>query len=364
MLPVREPGGRARARAGRVGGPGGTKTTINSAASDFATRGDYDAMQSELELRGVKPRLRRAVPPGVRRGGRAVRRAVRRAGHAAERYAGDEGNPRGRRGSRGADRAGGGSRGAITSTSEGVFVRRRWERSIVVRKPSGSRPEAVEPEPRAAEPRDGGARRAHGALQVTATSRRPGRRPANGRNLAGPVSHAPEGSSPSVSPSRVKAPIDGADATTTTTTRSRSPRRRRPDADTDTDTDTDTAARGATRDDGRVATVRRRRRRLRFAPHADFASTTRPCPAGYVPGQLAAARAAAGAGLDVSQNASPRASMADARFSTPSRSSAGSSTRTRSARSRRRAIARGEGPPARRRRGERAGSREAGGRGP
>ena len=49
----------------RVGRPGGTKTTINSAASDFATRGDYDAIQSELELRDVASQLRRAVPPGA-----------------------------------------------------------------------------------------------------------------------------------------------------------------------------------------------------------------------------------------------------------------------------------------------------------
>ena len=49
--------------AGRVGRPGGTKATVNS--SDFATRGDYDAIQSELELRDIASQLRRAVPPGA-----------------------------------------------------------------------------------------------------------------------------------------------------------------------------------------------------------------------------------------------------------------------------------------------------------
>ena len=48
----------------RVGRPGGTKATINSAEA-FATRGDYDAIQSELELRDIASQLRRAVPPGA-----------------------------------------------------------------------------------------------------------------------------------------------------------------------------------------------------------------------------------------------------------------------------------------------------------
>ena len=250
---------------------------------------------------------------------------------------------------------------------EGDVVRRR--RSIVFRKPSGSRPEDVEPKPRAAEPRDGGARRAHGALQIAGDVAATGGARANrgsggGGGGAGAISHAPAGR-PQASHPRAKR--------RRSTERTPRRRRRRP-------------ARGSR---GRGGRTRVRVRRLgdaratrgralvtaddafavavpvARAPSSRFAtrrfdSTRRFASRLLVHARRVRPRAAqrrGGGGGEL-----PRARRRDLRrrrrerrreLSGARRRPAGSSRRTRSARSRRRRRARDrprrEGPPARRR---------------
>ena len=142
--------------AGRVGRPGGTKATVNS--SDFATRGDYDAIQSELELRDIASQLRRAVPPG----------ASSRADRLFDALYGELDTLL-TRVDAGGDGWGRRLRGDARKRKRAAVEGLRGPAPRRVRRPLHalqSAAEAVEPEPRAIGPRDGGARAAHGAVAI------------------------------------------------------------------------------------------------------------------------------------------------------------------------------------------------------
>ncbi len=121
----------------RVGRPGGTKATINSAEA-FATRGDYDAMQSELELRDIASQLRRAVPPGASaRADRLFDALYGELDTLLRRVGGDEGGGEG--GAEGYAESDGGRR----EPWRDYLDPRATSYGGGDRSPSGSRPEAV-----------------------------------------------------------------------------------------------------------------------------------------------------------------------------------------------------------------------------
>ena len=311
-------------QARRVGRPGGTKTTINSAASDFATRGDYDAMQSELELRDVASQLRRAVPPGASaRADRLFDALYGELDTLLRGTRGDEGNLGGAEGYAGTD---GGRREPWRdyldprASSYGGDGRDRSS--------SGSRPEAVRKPSSPSPERLNRAMAAH--VERMARSRSPATSPR--REEGRPTGGEPRGRSrtpPRVVPKRLTLARKGAD-------------RRSGRHDDDDDplalAAEEAAGRGYGHGHGHghggSGGAHSSRRRVAHrspspspsppvSPRAGSLPDYSSVPGGYVPGQHSAARAAARAGLGVSQNASPRASMAKTRGSLDAESELG-----------------------------------------
>jgi len=296
-------------QARRVGRPGGTKTTINSAVSDFATRGDYDAIQSELELRDVASQLRRAVPPGASaRADRLFDALYGELDTLLRGTRGDEGNLGGAEGYAGTD---GGRREPWRdyldprASSYGGDGRDRSS--------SGSRPEAVRKPSSPSPERLNRAMAAH--VERMARSRSPATSPR--REEGRPTGGEPRGRSrtpPRVVPKRLTLARKGAD---------RRSGRHHHDDDPLALAAEEAAGRGYGHGHGHghggSGGAHSSRRRVAHrspspspsppvSPRAGSLPDYSSVPGGYVPGQHSAARAAARAGLGgVTPSASPRA---------------------------------------------------------